>query len=899
MKKPLAKVYEPKTFEKRWYRYWEDNGLFKARVRPGKPRFSLVIPPPNVTGSLHIGHALDQTIQDIIVRYSRMMGLETLWLPGTDHASIATHAKIEEMLASEGTSRWELGRERFMERAWQWKEKYGHIITDQVKTLGASCDWSRERFTMDEGCSKAVTEVFVRLYEKGLVYKGNYMVNFCPGCHTVISDIEVEHEETGGSLWYIRYPLEGTDEFIQVATTRPETMLGDTAVAVSPDDARYRRFVGKRAVLPIVGRLLPIIEDDHVDPAFGTGAVKVTPAHDPDDFEMGRAHNLEFVSVIDTRGKMTREAGKYAGMDRYECREALLLDLEAQGNLVKTEPYKLSVGRCSRCDSVVEPLISEQWFVRMKPLAEPALRIVRQAKVRFVPERFTKVYENWMENVRDWCISRQLWWGHRIPAWYCQDCGKVTVAREAPDRCPDCGGPVKQDEDVLDTWFSSGLWPFSALGWPEKTADLTYFFPTDVLVTGYDIIFFWVARMIFLSLEFTGAEPFHHAVIHGMVRDALGRKMSKSLGNGIDPLDVVVEFGADALRIALTTGTAMGNDMRLYDEKVEGARNFCNKLWNAARYCLLSFKDRTLPETVAPKGIPGRWILSRLERTIEAAREALDGFEPGDAIGSITDFIWNEFCDWYIEISKQDLMGEPALADETRAVLWTVLRESLALLHPFAPFVTEELWDHLPGRREGPEGSLIVARYPAIGAHPLDEEAEAEMDALIETTKAVRNMRAEVDIPTGKKARVIISADSPEQWKGRLAYIERLAWAEPLEIARREAAEPSAGDAQVQPGQEAQLDGARHALASVVSGAAIYLPLLGLIDLAKEIARLEKSIEDMARDVERAAERLNNPAFLSKAPQEIVLTQRKRFEEENGKIAALRARVESLRRTGG
>ncbi len=883
MKGPLAKTYEPKAFEKKWYRYWEENGLFRARVSPCKPRFSMVIPPPNVTGSLHIGHALDQTIQDILVRYARMRGLETLWLPGTDHASIATHAKIEEMLASEGTSRWELGREKFMERAWEWKDRYGHMITDRVKMVGSSCDWSRERFTMDQGCSKAVTEVFVCLYERGLIYKGNYMVNFCPGCHTVISDIEVEHEETDGSLWYIRYPLEGSDETIQVATTRPETMLGDTAIAVSPKDKRYGRLVGKHAVLPIVGRRLPVIEDDHVDPAFGTGAVKVTPAHDPDDFEMGRAHSLEFISVIDTHGKMTEAAGKYQNMDRYECRKALLRDLEEQGYLVKTEPYKLSVGRCSRCESVVEPLISEQWFVRMKPLAEPALRIVREGKVKFVPERFTKVYENWMENVRDWCISRQLWWGHRIPAWYCQDCGKIIVARETPGKCPHCGGPITQDEDVLDTWFSSGLWPFSTLGWPDKTPDLEYFFPTDVLVTGYDIIFFWVARMIFLSIEFMREEPFHHVVIHGMVRDGLGRKMSRSLGNGIDPVDVVDRFGADALRISLTTGTAMGNDMRLYDEKVEGARNFCNKLWNAARYCLLNLEGWTPPpEKAAPRSASGRWILSRLERTIEAVREALDRLEPGDAVAFLIDFIWNEFCDWYIEISKHDL-AEEALAGEARVVLWTVLRDSLALLHPFAPFVTEELWEHLPGRAEGPGGSLIVAGYPAAGTYAVDEAAEEEMKSLIEATKAIRNMRAEVNIPTGKKARTVIAADAPERWISRRSYMERLAWAEPLEITGKAAAGDRAAYA-------------KQALSSVVKGAEIYLPLQGLIDVDKETARLERAMGDLARDIERTAARLGDQTFLARAPEEIVLAQRKRFDEEKVKVDALKARVEMLKK---
>lgn len=878
MLKEMPKAYEPKSFEEKWYRYWMENDLFKAEAGSQKPKFSLVMPPPNITGSLHIGHALDLTIQDIIIRHMRMSGRETLWLPGTDHASIATHAKIEEMLESEGTSRLELGREKFLERAWDWKRKYGNIITDQIKSLGASCDWSRERFTMDEGCSRAVTEVFVRLYEKGLIYKGNYMVNFCPSCHTVISDIEVEHEDVDSFLWYIRYPLEGSDEYVVVATTRPETMLGDTGIAVNPDDKRYSHLIGRHAILPIIGRRLPIFADDRVDPSFGTGAVKVTPAHDPDDFEMGKIHGLEFVTVIDTHAKMTSAAGKYEGMDRYECRKALLKDLEEGDFLVKTEPYKLSIGRCHRCDTNVEPLISEQWFVRMKPLAEPAIKAVREGKVRFVPERFTKIYLNWMENVRDWCISRQLWWGHRIPAWYCDSCGKTIVAREEPKSCPDCGGTLRQDEDVLDTWFSSALWPFSTMGWPEKTADLDYFFPTDVLVSGYDIIFFWVARMIFSSLEFTGREPFHTVVIHGIVRDALGRKMSKSLGNGIDPLEVIDKFGADALRISLIAGTAMGNDMRLYDEKVEGARNFVNKLWNAARFCLANLEDFSPPEKVSPKGFAGRWILSRLERTIRGVNDALENFEPGEAIGLIIDFVWNEFCDWYIEIAKEDMSREE-LKEETQAVLWTVLRDSLALLHPFIPFVTEELWSYLPGRVPGKEGSLMIHPYPAPGRWELDPEAEEEAQALIEATKALRNMRAEVNIGTGRKAPAIIAAVEPARWEKMIPYIQRLAWAEPVRL-----------------GDMEELTDVHKALASVAKGATVYLPLEGVIDIDKEIQRLQKTMGELEKDIERTRARLSQEDFLSKAPKEIVEAQKKRYEESTAKLETLRARIDMLRR---
>lgn len=897
----LPKAYEPKNFEKKWYEYWQTHDLFKAHVRPGKPRFSMVIPPPNITGALHMGHALDTTLQDILVRYNRMLGYETLWLPGTDHASIATHAKIEEMLAEEGTSRWRLGREKFLERAWQWKEKYGHIITDQLKTLGASCDWSRERFTMDEGCSRAVNEVFVRLYEKGLIYRGKYMVNYCPGCQTVISDIEVEHEETDGFLYYIRYPLKGAsesnpqeDRFITVATTRPETMLGDTAIAVNPHDDRYKDLVGKTAILPLVGRELPIIADEHVDPQFGTGAVKVTPAHDMDDFEMGLKHNLAFIEVINTSARMTEEAGKYVGLDRFECRKKLLADLEAQGYLVKKEPYKISLGHCQRCNSVVEPLISQQWFVKMKPLAEPALRVVQEGKVKFVPERFTKIYLHWMENVKDWCISRQLWWGHRIPAWYCQNCGKMIVARTAPEKCPDCGGPVHQDEDVLDTWFSSALWPFSTMGWPDNTPDLQYFFPTDVLVTGYDIIFFWVARMIFSSMEFMGEAPFHHVLIHGLVRDALGRKMSKSLGNGIDPLEVVDKYGADALRMSLVSGVSMGNDMRFYQEKLEGQRNFCNKLWNAARFVLSNLEGFDPSDDVHSvekvKGLAGRWILSRLERTIGSVDNAMKRFEPGEALDIITAFVWDEFCDWYIEISKLDLK-DPQLAGETQYVLWQTLKDSLALLHPFAPFVTEELWSYLPkGREKGnrtdgsetdnaAEKSLIVSRYPTPGRYKLDEEAESKMASLIQAVKAIRNMRREVNIPVGKVQKAVLLTQDTEMWEKFAPYVEKLSWSKPFCV------------------QDISVDSSRprKALTQVITGAEVYLPLEGIIDIDKEISRLQKEVETIKLDLQRTEQRLNNPEFLSRAPEEIVEAQRKRWQENKDKLESLVKRVDVLK----
>jgi len=912
----MPKAYDPKSFEKKWYSFWMENDLFKANVNPEKKKFSIVMPPPNVTGALHMGHALDTVLQDIYTRYNRMLGNETLWLPGTDHASIATHAKIEEMLASEGTSRWELGREKFLERAWDWKEKYGHIITDQLKVLGASCDWSRERFTMDEGCSRAVNEAFLRLYQKGLIYKGKYMISFCPRCQTVISDIEVEHEDTQGHLYYVRYPvIDAADapeklaeesmnvhagepasqytEFITVATTRPETMLGDTGVAVHPQDPRYSNLVGKYAVLPLVGRLMPIIADEHVDPEFGTGAVKVTPSHDPNDFEMGLRHNLAFVSVIGTDGRMTEEAGLYKGLDRFECRKEILKDLESKGYLVKVENITHAVGHCQRCHSPVEPLISEQWFVRMKPLAEPALKAVQDGQVQFVPERFSKIYEHWMTNIRDWCISRQLWWGHRIPVWYCEDCNEMIVATKEPESCPKCGGKVYQDEDVLDTWFSSALWPFSTMGWPEDTQDLEYFFPTDILITGYDIIFFWVARMIFTSLEFTGEAPFHHVLIHGLVRDALGRKMSKSLDNGIDPLDVVSQYGTDALRISLVSGVAMGSDMRFYDEKVEGARNFCNKIWNASRYCITNlggwepreewFKDSSggkpaLNEKVTM--LTSRWILSKLEETILGVHDALERYEPGEALDLIIDFVWSEFCDWYIEFSKEDL-DNPNTADETRFVLYYVFRESLALLHPFAPFITEELWSYLPKVKKDSQSlvdSIMIAQYPLSGRFREDDLAEEIINTLIEAVRGIRNMRSEVNVPTGKKEKVIIVADDKDLWETFRPYISRLAWADPLEIVGKEPATQRPGKA----------------LAWVVKGAEVFLPLAGVVDVDEEITRLEKVAMELEKDLERTEKRLSDEEFLSKAPEDIVEKQKKRQEENSEKLQTIRKRIAML-----
>ena len=906
-KNDMPKAYDPKTYEQKWYSFWMENNLFRAEVTPGKPRFSIVMPPPNITGELHMGHALDTVLQDIYVRYNRMLGKETLWLPGTDHASIATHARIEEMLAKEGTSRWELGREKFLERAWQWKEKYGHIITDQLKVLGASCDWSRERFTMDEGCSRAVTEAFVRLYEKGLIYKGDYMVNYCLTCRTAISDIEVEHKETQGHLYYVRYPVidashiqQGEDkgfpwkpahnyqQFIEVATTRPETMLGDTGVAVHPNDPRYKQLIGKYAVLPLVGRIIPIVADESVDPEFGTGAVKVTPAHDLDDFEIGIRHGLPLVSVIDTEGKMTQEADKYEGMDRYQCRQQILKDLEAYGYLVKTEPIKHAVGHCQRCGSPVEPLISEQWFVKMKPLAEPALKVVHEGNVKFVPERFTKIYEHWMNNIKDWCISRQLWWGHRIPAWYCEDCDEMIVARSEPESCPKCGGKVYQDEDVLDTWFSSALWPFSTLGWPDHTPELEYFFPTDILITGYDIIFFWVARMIFMSIEFTDQPPFHHVLIHGLVRDALGRKMSKSLGNGIDPLDVVEDYGADALRVSLVSGVSMGSDMRFYDEKIEGARNFCNKLWNAARYCFTNLEGWSPGEIWLQGGeenvfqldqnisMPAsRWILSQLELTISSVHDSLERYEPGEALDAIIHFIWDDFCDWYIEFSKEELSNSEN-QEETKFVLYYVLKTSLALLHPFAPFITEELWSYLP-KGKG-EDSIMISQYPLPGNFHVDTAAQEDIGALIEVIRGIRNMRAEVNIPTGKREKVIMLVDELKKWEEFAPYIKRLAWADPLEISLK----------------EPDVNPPAKALASVAKGAEVFLPLAGVINIDEEIKRLEKLASEIEEDVLRTEERLSNQDFLTKAPEDIVEKQKKRHQENIEKLETVKKRISML-----
>ncbi|HHY61018.1 MAG TPA: valine--tRNA ligase, partial [Clostridia bacterium] len=729
-KAELAKTYSPKEVEAKWYRYWEENGYFHQDVDPDREAFSIVMPPPNVTGSLHMGHALDNTLQDILTRWRRMQGYNTLWLPGTDHAGIATQVRVEEEIAKEGLSKYDLGREKFLERVWDWKHTYGNRITQQLRTLGASCDWQRERFTLDEGCSRAVREVFKRLYDKGLIYRGDYIINWCPKCQTTISDIEVEHHETQGHLWHIKYPLAGEDGYVVVATTRPETMLGDTAVAVHPEDERYRHFIGKTVILPLVNREIPVIADEYVDPEFGTGVVKITPSHDPNDFEVALRHNLPGLTVMDKQGRMNENAGPYQGLDRYECRKKIVADLEAQGFLLKVEEHQHAVGQCYRCDTVIEPMVSKQWFVKMKPLAEPAMRAVEEGRIRFVPERFTKIYLGWLENIRDWCISRQLWWGHRIPVWYCRDCEAEICALQEPEVCPKCGSKhLEQDPDVLDTWFSSALWPFSTMGWPEQTEDLKKFYPTSVLVTGRDIIFFWVARMIFMGLEFMQDVPFREVFIHGLVLDAQGRKMSKSLGNGIDPMEVIEQYGADTLRFMLITGNTPGNDLRFQYERLEGARNFCNKIWNASRFALMHLGDM---EPGAPKErleLADRWILSRLNHTVRQVTNYLERYELGEAARELYDFIWSEFCDWYIELVKPRLYGK--VTPESRAtaqqVLWYTLSEILRLLHPFMPFISEEIWQHLPHR----EGSLMLEKWPEYREELQDSAAEKQMSLIM------------------------------------------------------------------------------------------------------------------------------------------------------------------------
>ncbi|WP_134686053.1 valine--tRNA ligase [Brevibacillus migulae] len=859
----LPKNYDPKAAESKWYPYWIDKQFFKAERDPQKKPFTIVIPPPNVTGKLHLGHALDTTLQDIITRAKRMQGYSTLFLPGMDHAGIATQSRVEATLREEGISRHDLGREKFLEKVWEWKHIYAHHIREQWEKLGLALDYSRERFTMDEGLSRAVREVFVRLYEKGLIYRGNRIINWDPAARTALSDIEVIYKEVKGALHHMRYPLVDGTGYIEVATTRPETMLGDTAVAVHPEDERYKHLVGKMVVLPITGRHIPIVADDYVDPEFGSGAVKITPAHDPNDFELGLRHNLPQIVVMDESGTMNEQAGPYAGLDRFACRAQIIKDLTEQGVMFKIEEHIHQVGHSERSDAVVEPYLSTQWFVKMQPLADAALAsAASEDSVKFVPERFKNNYLRWIENIRDWCISRQLWWGHRIPAWYCQDCGEEIVSRTDISECPKCHShKLEQDNDVLDTWFSSGLWPFSTLGWPEETEDMKYFYPTNVLVTGYDIIFFWVARMIFSGLEFTGQNPFENVLIHGIIRDSEGRKMSKSLGNGVDPMEVIEKYGADALRFTLATGNSPGNDQRFYWEKVESNRNFANKIWNASRFALMNlegfaYEDIDLNGTLSA---PDKWILSRLQSTIADVTRLMDTFEFGEAGRILYNFIWDDLCDWYIEMAKLALYGTDAAAKKTtQSVLVTVLDQTLRLLHPFMPFITEEIWQALPHQGE----SITVAAWPQVQESLVNPEAEAEMALYTEIIRSVRNIRAEVNVPMSKKIELLIKASDAEslaRLKRGEEYIVRFCNPERLEIA-------------------ADLTPPDKAMSAVITGAEIFLPLAGLIDIEQELKRLEKEVETLNFEVERIEKKLNNQGFVAKAPAKVI-------DEEKAKLA--------------
>lgn len=872
MSKELAKAYEPREVEDRIYDFWLSGGYFHAEVDENKKPYSIVIPPPNITGQLHMGHALDETLQDIIIRFRRMQGYSTLWLPGTDHASIATEAKIVEAMREEGLTKEEIGREKFLERAWEWKKKYGGRIIEQLKKLGSSCDWERERFTLDEGCSKAVREVFVRLYEKGLIYRGERIINWCPHCRTSISDAEVEFSEHDGHFWHLRYPLADGSGFVQLATTRPETLLGDTAVAVHPEDERYKDIIGKNVILPLVGREIPVVADTYVEQDFGTGVVKITPAHDPNDFEVGLRHDLPVINVMDENAVINENGGKYQGMDRYEARKAIVKDLEEGGFLVKVESIKHNVGSCYRCSTTVEPRISKQWFVKMKPLAEPAIQVVRDGKVKFVPDRFEKIYFNWMENIRDWCISRQLWWGHRIPAWYCTDCGETIVSREAPKTCPKCGGThLHQDEDTLDTWFSSALWPFSTLGWPDETPELKYFYPTDTLVTAYDIIFFWVARMIFSGVEHMHEVPFHTVFMHGLVRDAQGRKMSKSLGNGIDPLEVIEKYGADALRFALAIGNSPGNDMRFTDEKLESSRNFANKIWNAARFIHMNIDGHDVKnELPADLTLEDRWIVSAFNTVTKEITENLEKFELGIAVQKLYDFIWDQFCDWYIELAKTRLQTGDDTSTGARQVLVWVMTNTLKLLHPFMPFITEEIWQTLPHAGE----SIMVSEYPKYEeahCYPQDEE---EMRRIMEAIRSIRNRRSEMNVPPSRKARVYIATAFAETYRKGSAFISRLAYASEVEI-----------------GESFDLPGA---LTVVTADAKIYIPMDELVDKKAEIARLSKERETAAKQLAQAESKLNNPGFMGKAPANVVEGVRAQAAKLSEKIALIDSSIQAL-----
>lgn len=875
----IPKVYDPASVEKKWYEFWEKNRYFHAEPEPGKKPFSIVIPPPNITGKLHMGHALDNTLQDILIRWHRMMGDNTLWMPGYDHAGLATQIKVEEVLKKEeGKTRFDLGREEFVKRVWAWKEEYGDRIINQLKCLGISCDWERKRFTMDEGCSRAVRETFVSLFEKGLIYKGTRITNWCVNCHTALSDIEVEHEDTPGHLWYVRYPVVGEeDTYLTIATTRPETIPGDTAVAVNPEDERYAKLIGKTLRLPILNREIPVIADSYVDTKFGTGAVKITPSHDPNDYEMGLRHNLPEIVVIGKDGIMTEEAGPFAGLERYECRKQIVARLKEEGYLVKIEEHSHAVGHCQRCHNIVEPLVSTQWFVKMQPLVKAAVDCVTDGRTQFVPERFTKNYTGWMENIHDWCISRQIWWGHRIPVWYCDDCGEMSASRTDLEKCPKCGSThIHQDEDALDTWFSSALWPFSTMGWPDNTELLKQFYPTSVLVTGYDIIFFWVARMLIMGMEFMKEIPFEKVFIHGLVRDSQGRKMSKSLGNGIDPLEVIEKYGADTLRFMLITGNTPGNDMRFYWERVEGTRNFANKIWNASRFALMNMEGYDKDAELAPYTLADKWILSRLQDTVKDVTGLLERFELGEAGRAIYDFIWSEVCDWYIEITKPRLYNKEAAAERATAqhVLATVLVSAMKLLHPYMPFITEEIYQCLPHEAE----SIMISKWPVADESLIDPEAERGMNAIMDSIKAIRNMRAEVNANPGKKipAIMLVSEDLREVVAHNDSYIKLLGGIDNLELRPLNGKKPE------------------NAMVAVVTGIEVYLPLAGLIDVEKETQRLSKELAAMEKDLQRAGGKLNNAGFLAKAPEDVIAKERAKYEELSGKIEAVKKRMAYL-----
>ena len=875
MPKELSKTYDPKQVEERIYQNWMDKGYFHAEIDPNKEPFTIVIPPPNVTGQLHMGHALDETFQDILIRAKRMQGYAALWIPGTDHAGIATQIKVEEDLrVNEHLTRYDLGREEFLKRVWAWKEKFGGRIISQLKKIGCSCDWERERFTMDEGCSKAVKEVFVNLYNKGLIYQGSRIINWCPHCITALSDAEVEHTEQAGHFWHIKYPIKDSDGYVVIATTRPETLFGDTAVAVNPEDERYRDLIGKKLILPLVGREIPVIADEYVDREFGTGCVKITPAHDPNDFEVGQRHNLEQIKVLNDDATMNAHAGKYEGMDRYACRKAMLIDLEEQGLLVKTEEHTHNVGQCYRCGTTVEPIISKQWFVKMKPLAQPAIDAVKNDETEFVPEHFEKVYFHWLENIKDWCISRQLWWGHRIPAFYCDDCNEIVVTKEETAHCPKCGKEMRQDPDTLDTWFSSALWPFSTLGWPDQTEDLAYFYPTSTLVTGYDIIPFWVMRMMFSGLAHTGQVPFRHVYIHGLVRDALGRKMSKSLGNGIDPLEIIDQYGADALRFTLATGNSPGNDMRFSTERVEASRNFANQIWNASRFVLMNLDIDTccLPE-LSKLQLEDRWILHAYNELIREVTENLDKYELGIAVSKLYDFIWDSFCDWYIELVKPRFFAKDESNQTAQQVLTYVLSGTLKLLHPFMPFITEEIWQALPHEGE----SIMISAFPVYDEALKNSEAADQMQMLMASIKGIRNIRSERNVPPSKKCTVYIVTAQTDVFEKGVAFYTKLASADRVVIQKDKSGIPE------------------NAVSVVSPGAELLLPFDELVDKEKELERLNKEKKRLEGEIKRVEGKLSNKGFTEKAPAAVVEEERQKGEKYK---AMLKTVIDSIAQLG-